>query len=399
MVWPEPTSSAAGTRMVQLIQLFQEYDYEIVFVSSAQESDFSYDLNSIGVVTKKVALNCSSFDDYIKELNPDMVLFDRFISEEQFGWRVAENCPTAIRVLDTEDLHCLRITRQNAVKHKKEFQIDDLLDAEISKREIASIYRCDLSLLISDFEMTVLQTVFKIDPSLLYYLPMFYNVDDAFLAYEDRKDFVFIGNFLHEPNYDAVIQLKSFWKQIKTKLPQTKLNVYGAYPIQKVQQLHNEKEGFLIHGRAENALEVIKSARVLLAPLRFGGGIKGKLLEAMVVGTPSVTTPIGSEGISNDSFWNGYIADDWEDFILKAIELYSNTMVWNTSQLSGVDILKHKFSIDMYRVSFFNSIETLSNTLNTHRKFNFIGAILQKESHASTKFMSKWIEAKNKIAT
>ena len=399
MVWPEPTSSAAGTRMVQLIQLFQEYDYEIVFVSSAQESDFSYDLNSIGVVTKKVALNCSSFDDYIKELNPDMVLFDRFISEEQFGWRVAENCPTAIRVLDTEDLHCLRITRQNAVKHKKEFQIDDLLDAEISKREIASIYRCDLSLLISDFEMTVLQTVFKIDPSLLYYLPMFYNVDDAFLAYEDRKDFVFIGNFLHEPNYDAVIQLKSFWKQIKTKLPQTKLNVYGAYPIQKVQQLHNEKEGFLIHGRAENALEVIKSARVLLAPLRFGGGIKGKLLEAMVVGTPSVTTTIGSEGISNDSFWNGYIADDWEDFILKAIELYSNTMVWNTSQLSGVDILKHKFSIDMYRVSFFNSIETLSNTLNTHRKFNFIGAILQKESHASTKFMSKWIEAKNKIAT
>jgi hypothetical protein len=63
------------------------------------------------------------------------------------------------------------------------------------------------------------------------------------------------------------------------------LNVYGAYPSQKVLQLNNVKEGFIVKGRAPNANDVVGKARVVLAPLRFSAGIKGKLLEAMLCGT------------------------------------------------------------------------------------------------------------------
>ncbi len=65
LVWPEPKSSAAGTRMLQLIALFQKKGFAIVFASAAQESDFSYDLKSINVVTKKIVLNSNSFNDFI----------------------------------------------------------------------------------------------------------------------------------------------------------------------------------------------------------------------------------------------------------------------------------------------------------------------------------------------
>ena len=88
LVWPEPKSSAAGTRMLQLIKLFKEQDFSIVFASAAQESDFSYDLKSFGVTTQKIVLNSNTFDDFIKELNPEIVLFDRFVIEEQFGWQI-----------------------------------------------------------------------------------------------------------------------------------------------------------------------------------------------------------------------------------------------------------------------------------------------------------------------
>ena len=109
-------------------------------------------------------LNCSSFDHFVQELNPSIVLFDRFMSEEQFGWRVAENCPDALRILDTEDLHCLRLARQKAVKENREFREADLF-SDTAKREIASIYRSDCTLMIATEEITILQQQFKIDSS------------------------------------------------------------------------------------------------------------------------------------------------------------------------------------------------------------------------------------------
>ena len=208
-VWPEPNSSAAGGRMMQLISLFKADGFSITFASSAQNSDFIVDLYEYGVERKSIELNNSSFDVFIKDLNPTVVLFDRFMIEEQFGWRVAENCPDALRLLDTEDLHCLRLARQKAFKENRLFKTTDLFVEEVAKREVASILRCDLSLLISEFEMQLLESTFKIDNALLYYLPFLLEpINDAILqelpSFEVRKDFVFVGNFLHEPNWNAV---------------------------------------------------------------------------------------------------------------------------------------------------------------------------------------------------
>src|SRR6218665_3183287 len=107
-VWPEPKSSAAGTRMVELVQLLLHMGYQVTFASAAALSEHRFDLKSIGVEEKPIALNCSSFDDFVRELQPALVLFDRFFTEEQFGWRVENTCPDALRILDTEDLHSLR---------------------------------------------------------------------------------------------------------------------------------------------------------------------------------------------------------------------------------------------------------------------------------------------------
>ena len=170
-IWVEPNSSAAGSRMLQLITQFLQQHWSVTFSSAAVKGEKAMDLKSIGVEESMIELNQSSFDVFIKELNPTIVLFDRFMIEEQFGWRVAENCPNALRILDTEDLHCLRKTRYKALKEKRFFSKNDLLKEDITKREIASILRCDLSLMISTFEMDLLQNFFKIDKKLLHHLP------------------------------------------------------------------------------------------------------------------------------------------------------------------------------------------------------------------------------------
>ena len=397
-VWPEPNSSAAGGRMMQLISLFKEQGYQITFASPALDSDFMVNLADFGVNKVTIELNDSSFDAFIRHLQPDIVLFDRFMMEEQFGWRVAENCPNAIRILDTEDLHCLRLARQKAFKENRIFQVVDLLEEAVAKREIASVLRSDLSLMVSEYEMELLQSIFRIEKSLLFYLPLLVDqFEISPLSFQQRQNFGFIGNFLHEPNWNAVQYLKeTIWPLIRMQLPKAVLEIYGAYPSQKVFQLHNEKEGFLIRGRAENAKEVISNTRVLLAPLRFGAGIKGKLLEAMQYETPTITTSIGAESMHGTLDWNGFIEDDPQQFADAAVQLYQEESLWLQTQENGFTIVKQRYLKELFAVEFAKQVSFLKLNLKNHRQNNFLGQMLSHHTMQSTKYMSRWIEEKNK---
>ena len=400
-VWPEPNSSGAGTRMMQLIELYLKYDCKVTFACAAADSEFMFDVTTLGVEKVSIVLNDASFDSFVKSLNPDIVLFDRFMVEEQFGWRVAEQCPNALRMLDTIDLHSLRLARQKAVKEHVAMQSEDLF-SDTAKREIASILRCDISLLISEIEIEILEAQYKIDPKLLYYLPFLVDeIDETTVnlwpTFEDRKDFVFIGNFLHEPNWNAVQYLKeTVWPLLRAALPEASLHIYGAYANQKVLQLHQLKERFLIKGRAANAYDVVSKARVVVAPIRFGAGAKGKLIEAMQCGTPSVTTVIGAESMQGDLPWNGVISDDVETMVAAAVALYQNQELWEEAQQRGVVIVNERYSKTVFEADFMKHIVEIQQQLKQHRLANFMGAILMHHTTASTKYMSRWIESKNK---
>ena len=400
-VWPEPSSSAAGSRTLQLINLFLEQNWQVSFACAASESDYSFDLKSLGISTLHIVLNDSSFDDLVKNMQPHMVLFDRFTSEEQFGWRVAQNCPNALRILDTIDLHCLRLARQEAIKQNRDFSLLDL-NSDFAKREIASIYRSDVSLMISDYEMDLLINHFKIDNSLLHYVPFLLDPilkkDNQWPSFSERKHFLSIGNFLHEPNWDAVLFLKQFiWPLIRKQLPKAEIHIYGAYPSKKVFDLNNLKEGFLIKGRADSVERVMKKTKVCLAPLRFGAGIKGKLIDAMQFGVPSVTTDIGAEAMHGEFPWNGIIANQPHKFAEAAVELYTNEIKWQQAGENGAQILNNFFLKSNHSDLLIDKLLFLKNQLKSHRLSNFIGEMLMHHTVMGTKYMSLWIEAKNKL--
>ena len=396
-VFPEPNSTAAGKRMLQLIDFFQQEKFKVSFLSAASFSEHSFDLNSKEIEAYTIKLNDSSFENLIAELNPDIVVFDRFASEEQFGWKVSEICPNAVKILDTEDLHFLRKARETAFKQNRKLDDQDLLN-DVFKREIASILRCDLSLIISEFEMDLLTEKFKIDKQILYYLPLFAEVKPSLFSFSERKNFISIGNFLHEPNWQTVLKLKKWWPKIKSKLPEAELYIYGAYATQKALQLHNEREGFLIKGRVENVEKVFSESKVLLAPIPFGAGIKGKLLESMQYGLPNVTSTIGAEGMNGNLPWNGFVCDDENEFVEKSVSLYQKDSDWLPLQKKGFEIIEKRFKKEDFLPQFSERLDEMSNNLEKHRNANFLGQILQHHSLQSTKYLGKWIEEKNKNA-
>lgn len=399
-VWPEPNSSAAGSRMMQLLNCFYKNQWQISFASPAQQTDHMADLSTLGIQTEHIDLNNASFDHYITDKKPDIVIFDRFMMEEQFGWRVEKFSPDSLRVLNTEDLHSLRQARHLALKQNRVFQTEDLYN-DHGIREMAAIHRCDLTLMISEMETKLLIDKFQVPETHVFHLPFMLPAPtkiNELTSFEDRQHFISIGNFRHAPNWDAVLQLKTdIWPKIRKRLPKAQLHIYGAYPPPKATQLHNAKEGFLVKGWAEDAQEVMQNARICLAPLRFGAGIKGKLVEAMQMGTPSITTQIGAEAMHGLLPWNGVITDNIETFIDAAVSLYEDKTNWQLMQKNGHEILQSRYQAQEWEPKLINRLQLQTKLKESLRKKHFLGLMLRHHSLKSTQYMSQWIELKNTI--
>jgi O-antigen biosynthesis protein len=397
-VWPEPNSSAAGSHMMSILRLFKKQNYEVEFSTPCALSEHMIDLSTEGITSKSIELNSDSFDEYVSSYNPDIVLFDRFMMEEQFGWRVEKNCPNALKILDTEDLQFLRNARHQALKENRAVCQSDFA-SDLAKREIASILRCDISLIISSFEMDLLINTFKIDSKILYHLPFMVDLETCptkTLEFSKREHFMTIGNFRHAPNWDVVLYLQKIWPLIRKELPQAQLHIYGSYPPPKAMALNNPKTGFIIKGWTKDAKEVMEKSRVCLAPIRFGAGIKGKLLDAMIMQTPSVTTSVGAEGMCDGKeSWAGIVCDDIEDFVKSALALYKDENLWNDKQKNCSILLKEKYDSKILEENLLSHILSIEENLTQHRLDNFMGSMLKHHTMASTKYMSQWIAEKN----
>lgn len=398
--WPEPKTTAAGHHMMQLLEAFKQFGYQLFFASTAAKTEYSQNLTEIGVEEVNIRLNHSSFDIFISELEPEIVVFDRFMVEEQFGWRIAEHASKALRILNTEDLHSLRKTRSNCHSGGEEFTIEKWLQNNITKREVASIYRSDLSLLVSTHEMELLQQNVKIDPNLLLHLPfMLEKLTDKAInnwsSFEERSGFSCFGNGKHAPNVDSIKYLKHvIWPLIRTALPNAQVTIFGAYLPQQILGMHSPRKGFLVNGWAADLNDALQKTRINLAPLQFGAGIKGKLVDAMKNGTPSVTTTIGAEGMYGKLPWAGAIAQDPKDFAQQAVQLYQNKPLWTQKQQNGVAIINQFYDKELLSKHLLERIAHLKKELEVHRSQNFIGSMLQHQTLAATKFMGKWIEEK-----
>ena len=185
-------------------------------------------------------------------------------------------------------------------------------------------------------------------------------------------------------------RLNTFWISDASSI-----NESEALAVLPAQSIYNPKTGFLIKGWAENSFTVMEASRVCLTQIRFGAGIKGKLLDAMIMQTPSITTSVGSEGMYQEEPWPGVITDDVTEFVEAAVNLYNNEQAWLSAQQKGITLLNARYDGDKLGAQLIAKITEVEETLEPHRLNNFTGAMLKHHSMMSTKYMSQWIAAKN----
>eukprot|EP00899_Mesostigma_viride_P019697 jgi/Mesvir1/27729/Mv07426-RA.1 len=400
----------------------------ITYVSAARENSYTEELRGLGVRTQQCAPNREDdIRSILDQAKPTICIFDRFMIEEQFSFHVRAHSPNAVRVLDTQDLHFLRRGRmrvmeaggsvQDSLLHRPDASSDDLL------RELAAIQRSDLTLVCSHVERDLLTRHYGVAPHKVAMASFFCDAgpDLAGLpGFDERRHFMTIGNFLHPPNLDSARWLaQEIWPSIRERLPGAELHIYGAYPTAAAQQLASKRKGngLVIKGHAPSVPDTMAQYRVCLSPLRYGAGIKGKIVDSWQQGLPVCTTPIGAEGlfVEDDMThaaqgtdanpllavreWGGlYSSTVAADIIRDAVALYSDRDLWTRCRATGRRLLESLFPREANEAALLTVLAEAMRSLEQRRQSDYAGGMLWHHTARSTEYFSRWIQLKESLA-
>jgi uncharacterized ferritin-like protein (DUF455 family) len=438
--WPQIKTTAASLRSLALIKYFTQQGFRVACVSTNKDNSYAQELRDAGIEVAPVRLNSNDFEGCLSRWNPSIVLFDTFILEEQFGWRTHCSLPQAMRVLDMQDFHALRLHRQQMSQTHQVDPADEVLvhpevrdplltaaDSNVA-REIASLLRTDLTIVVSDYEQDVLHKVMGVPAKKMVTGTFFYEshavvstLPDAKLLpdqrratpFDSRQHCMSIGHFRHAPNVDSVHVLKAMWSELRAEIMQQmvpvagesppQLHVYGSYPSAEHMALSDPQNGFIVKGPAANQYTTLRKHRLLLAPLRFGAGVKGKLTDAFSQATPVVTTSIGAQGMyhnmTDEYSWGGVVTDSRQEFIRASAKLYCNQKEWYKHAVAGPRNVHTNFNFSKNCATLMNAIESRLDpqVLQSSRDSDYIMGMLLHSSVQGAEYMNRYLVTKKQL--
>ena len=242
------------------------------------------------------------------------------------------------------DLHFLRerreyeltgdVERKNASAYWKSMELDLMRKASISyypsNVEVDYIHTFDKKINAKAITAYVFEKFGNID----------YNPDI-------REGVLFVGGFSHPPNADALKYfLDNMWDEIYAQI-KAPFYIVGSNATDEIKALHNEAKGIIFKGfvSEEELKELYEKVRLVVVPLRYGAGVKGKVIEALYYNDPVITTGVGAEGIDN-SYNQMLVADEPGDFVNKCVTLYNDKEALKNMSKAADDYVKNKHSIE-----------------------------------------------------
>ncbi|MBI5837357.1 MAG: glycosyltransferase [Candidatus Eisenbacteria bacterium] len=264
----------------------------------------------------------------------DVALLPFYESALRLIPRLIQESPRTRIVIDSVDLDFLR--------HARRARQEDLPETwrpfrQMQARELAA-YRCANTVLTvtEDDRLELLRHLPDRDVRVV---PDVYHVDEHEPGFEARRDLVFLAGFRHLPNVDAVAWFHAeVWPRVRELLPGVRWRIVGDRPPESVRRLHGGD--IEVTGYVPDLAPYLSGARVSIAPLRYGAGLKGKIAMALGCGLPCVTTPVGAEGMHLVDGRNARIASDPEGFARAIAELYDSKEAWEALSRAGRELVR-----------------------------------------------------------
>jgi len=344
---PQPDRDSGSLRLFNLVRLLREEGAHVVFVPANRAHDGAYTqaLQAIGVEVW-YAPHAKRPHSWLREHGPrfDTVVVCRHYILREWLPLVRQFAPQATLVFDTVDLHYLRERRGAELA-------GDAALKRASERtrtlELEMIARSDATLVVSDVERTLLAQ--DAPGARVEIVSNLHHLHGQGLPFEQRHDLVFVGGFRHPPNVDAVKWFVSeVFPLVRERLPDVRFHCIGSDTPQEIAALAGEP-GVVVHGHVPDIDPYMDGARIAIAPLRYGAGVKGKVNLSMAHGQPVVATGCAVEGMHLRDGEDVLVGDDPQSFADAVVRLYTDAELWQRLSRNGVANVQQHFSLDAAR--------------------------------------------------
>lgn len=346
---PRPDQDAGSMMIYNFIKVFIEMGYGVTFYPANLAYDPVYTQQLIDLKVRclnKPQVNALEYHLAATDRSYDFVLSCRPVYTEALIPVIKKYCATAYFIYETHDLHFVRLQRQAEVEDNREMLAHS---GFLKAMELNIAAEADCTIVVSHKEKEIL---LQENPNLyVEVIPVVSEIFGRKSDFSQRSDLVFIGNYEHRPNVDAVLYfVKDIFPQVLKKIPTIKFFIVGSNPPQEITALSSDN--IVVLGFVPDITDVMSQARISINPLRFGAGIKGKLITCMSYGLPCIGTSIATEGMSLTHEKNILIADTPSAFSDCIINLYSNSSLWEKLSNEGLAFVQQNFSLNVAKEGF-----------------------------------------------
>lgn len=336
-----PDQDSGSVRMMNLLKLLKSEGHHVTFVADNLEYKKRYVdlLSSLGVEVLYDHWG-GSVRKIIKEKGAryDSIMLCRHYIASQYVSLVRSYAPQAQLIFDTVDLHFVREEREAEISQSRLQKAQATLT---KNQELSLVNDCDVSIVVSDFEKKLLE---ELSPeSVVDIVSNIHSSTPLRPGFEARSGIIFVGGFRHTPNIDAITWfVKKVYPHVEKLLPDVTISIIGSNMPDEI--LNIREKNIEIRGFVENIDSELQSARVSIAPLRYGAGVKGKVNEAMNFGIPVVATTCAIEGMFLTPEKDVLVADNPEEFAQAIARVYEDKALWTSLSVAGIKNIEKYFS-------------------------------------------------------
>ena len=343
---PHHDQDAGGKCTFMYLQTFVRMGFQVTFIGDNfyRHEPYTTELNQMGIEVLYGNYYYNNWQEWLKENGHyfDYIYLQRPHISIKYIDLVKQYSQAKIFYF-AHDLHHIREYREYEMTKDPEKLASSQKWKEI---EYELFEKADVGHVVGSFEQEKMQEVFPDKP--IRNIPLYIyeeNLTNINKDFATRNDILFVGGFGHSPNIDAVLWFaKDIYPQVLQKYPNMKWHVVGSKVPLKVQELASDNiliEGFL----SDEALDKLyRECRLAVVPLRYGAGVKGKVVESAYYQIPLITTSIGAEGLSREEQFM-VVEDDAAKMAEIICELYENYQELRAMSDNGIKFIQNHFTM------------------------------------------------------
>lgn len=336
---PEPNRDSGSRRLSALVDAIQDLGFAVYFIAANERElePYTRDLRRRGVT---VFGSHADQRRFISEAGSQLqaVMLCRPGVAHKYLEDIFRYCPDTLVLFDTVDLHALRAKRQAKIEGSR--TASRLADF-VWLQERAAIQAADTTFVVSTVEQQILAEELpeaRVEILSNVHLPVVLTPELA-----ARTGMTFVGNFRHQPNLDAAHWfVGAILPLIRAELPDAFVRLVGSHMPPEISLLGGD--GVQVVGWAPEMAPIYLGTRLVVAPLRYGAGVKGKVLEALEHAVPVVATPVAAEGLFVGFDDEVTVRPDAAQFAQACVRLLTDDARWRAAAGAGRSTVLARFS-------------------------------------------------------